>query len=124
MRGTTKDARQAIFGARSWLGADRESVEDDEYQVRMWDGLTRAALEIDRLALLEQRLRAIIGQRREAGEHNARHAENSALPQTERNRLRGMAEAREVDYRLLSALLDPPTSREADEGNHEKRRSD
>ena len=63
-----------------------------------------------------QRLRAIIEQRREAGEHNARSAENSALPQTERNRLRGMAEAREVDYRILrSALLNPPTSREADE---------
>jgi len=60
----------------------------------------------DRLAVLERGVREFMEQRREAGEYNARYAENSALPQTERNRLRGMAEAREADYRLLRALLE------------------
>lgn len=41
------------------MGPCRESVEDDPDDLRLWDALTGAADEIDRLAELEQRVRAL-----------------------------------------------------------------
>lgn len=51
------------------MGPCRESVEDDPDDLRLWDALTGAADEIDRLAELEQRVRALADEYHTPDEH-------------------------------------------------------
>jgi len=114
MRGTTKDARQVIFGARSWLGADRESVEEEEPHVRMWDGLTRAALELDRLAALERGVRELADELRLESNQSYERWCHRGLPYD-----KGRSDQAEDDKSHLRALLNPSVSHEAEENDHE-----